>query len=84
VESGKLDTNLSVAAVCGLDGAVEGIRAVESQQIPGKIIVYPSCKKLGLITLDKLAQQFPEVGNCLSGGFWNRDAEKKLLEISNR
>jgi len=84
VESGKLDTNLSVAAVCGLDGAVEGIRAVESQQIPGKIIVYPSCKKLGLTTLDKLAQQFPEVGNCLSGGFWNRDAEKKLLEISNR
>jgi hypothetical protein len=40
-ESGKLDTNLSVAAVSGLDGAIEGIRAVENHSIPGKIIVYP-------------------------------------------
>ncbi|MEE9370028.1 MAG: alcohol dehydrogenase catalytic domain-containing protein, partial [Sedimentisphaerales bacterium] len=54
VESGKLDTNISVAAVCGLDGASEGIRAIEKRQISGKIIVYPACKGLELTELTKL------------------------------
>ncbi|MCX7915930.1 MAG: alcohol dehydrogenase, partial [Verrucomicrobiae bacterium] len=37
----QLDTNLSVAAISGLDGAIDGIRAVEKNTIPGKILVYP-------------------------------------------
>lgn len=48
VVSGQLDTNLSVAAVAGLDGAIDGIRAVEKNTMPGKIIVYPSVKGLPL------------------------------------
>ena len=44
----KLDTNLSVAAVSGLEGAIDGIRAVEKNLMPGNIIVYPSCRGLGL------------------------------------
>ena len=44
VVSRRLDTNLSVAAVSGLDGAIEGIRAVEKNLMTGKIIVYPSCR----------------------------------------
>lgn len=81
MESGRLDTNVSVGAVCGLEGATEGIRAVENRLIAGKIIVYPSCKGLGLITLEKLGGEIPEVAECLSGGQWNKRAEQSLLEV---
>ncbi len=79
-ESGKLDTNVSVAAVCGLEGATEGIRAVENRTIAGKIIVYPACKKLGLVPLDELHKKMPEVAEHLNDGLWTKKAEEKLLE----
>ena len=78
-ETGRLDTNVSVAAVCGLDGATEGIRAVESRSIAGKIIVYPACKGLGLVRLDELNEKIPKVAKCLSNGLWTKEAEDKLL-----
>ena len=80
-ESGKLDTNVSIAAVCGLEGAAEGIRAVENRSIAGKIIVYPACKGLGLVTLDNLNKEMPQVAECLNDGLWTKRAEKKLLEM---
>ena len=57
VVSRRLDTNLSVAAVSGLDGAIEGIRAVEKNLLPGKILVYPSCNGLKLTPLTELGWQ---------------------------
>lgn len=84
VESGRLDTNVSVAAVSGLDGAVEGIRAVEKALIPGKVIVYPQCRGLALIRLEQLAQKYPAVAECLENGNWTRAAEERLLEIFSR
>ena len=81
VESRTLDTNLSVAAISGLDGAVDGIRAVEKQLIPGKILVYPSCRGLGLTPLTELSKKHPEVAALLDDGVWNVRAEKKLLEL---
>jgi threonine dehydrogenase-like Zn-dependent dehydrogenase len=80
VETGRLDTNVSVAAVSGLDGAVEGIRAVENRSIAGKIMVYPACKGLGLTRLEELAGKMPEVAAALRDGLWTADAEKKLLD----
>jgi threonine dehydrogenase-like Zn-dependent dehydrogenase len=80
VESGRLDTNLSVAAVCGLEGATNGIRAVENHMIAGKIIVYPACRGLGLVTLEELKEKMPKVGECLNNGLWTKKAEQKLLE----
>ncbi len=79
VESGKLNTDISVAAVTGLGGAVEGIRAVENQLIPGKIIVYPSCKDLPLTTLDKLPGVRPDVAEVVGDGLWTIESENKLL-----
>ncbi|MBN2137639.1 MAG: alcohol dehydrogenase catalytic domain-containing protein [Sedimentisphaerales bacterium] len=75
-----LDTNLSVAAISGLDGAVEGIRAVENRTIAGKIIVYPQCKGLGLITLRDLEDKLTAVAEKLNDGLWTNQAEKTLLE----
>jgi len=78
-ESGRLDTNLSVAAVCGLAGATEGIRAVENRSIAGKIVVYPACKNLGLVPLEKMKEKMPEVATSLNNGLWTQQAEQKLL-----
>ncbi len=79
VEGRALDTDISVAAVTGLDGAVEGIRAVEKALIPGKILVYPSCEGLGLTPLEKLGEVLPAVAAKLRDGLWNVEAEKALL-----
>jgi threonine dehydrogenase-like Zn-dependent dehydrogenase len=78
-ESGRLDTNVSVAAICGLEGATEGIRAVENRSIAGKIIVYPGCRGLGLVRLEELNKKMPEVAECLSDGLWTKEAEDVLL-----
>ena len=78
--AGRLDTNVSVAAVCGLDGATKGIRAIENRSIAGKIIVYPACKGLDLVLLGELNEKMPEVAKCLNNGLWTRAAEQKLLQ----
>lgn len=80
VTEGTLDTNLSVAAISGLEGAVDGIRAVEAQSMPGKIIVYPSCKGLRLTALTDLEGALPEVAALLVDGHWTQAAEQKLLD----
>lgn len=80
VETGRLDTNLSVAAVSGLAGAVDGIRAVENRSIAGKIIVYPACRNLGLVPLSEMDNKMPDVADCLNDGLWTKQAEQKLLE----
>ncbi len=79
VAVGTLDTNVSVAAISGLDSAVEGIRAVEKQLIPGKILVYPACRGLALTRLEDLAPSHPDVAACLADGVWTREAEQALL-----
>ena len=71
----QLDTNLSVAAVSGLDGAIDGIRAVEKNLMPGKILVYPSCRGLKLTPLTELG-----VGIPLENGHWNKRAEEALVK----
>lgn len=80
VESGRLDTNVSVAAVCGLDSAAEGIRAVENRSIAGKIVVYPCCKGLGLVRLEELDKKMPKVAERLNNGLWTKAAEQELLK----
>jgi L-sorbose 1-phosphate reductase len=79
VESGRLDTNVSVAAVSGLEGAVAGIRMVENQEVPGKIMVYPTCKGLEVTALSELAETMPEVADKLADGVWTQEAEEALL-----
>ncbi|TAN38034.1 MAG: alcohol dehydrogenase [Verrucomicrobia bacterium] len=84
VENGQLDTNVSVAAISGLEGAIEGIRAVEKQQIPGKILVYPACKGLGLTPLPSLGKTQPQVFQALENGLWTKRAEQALLAAADK
>lgn len=81
VERLALDTNLSVAAVCGLEGALDGMRAIEERRISGKIIAYPPCRGLGLIRLDEMGERLPEVAKLLDRGMWTREAESALLTM---
>lgn len=79
VESGLLDTNLSVDAVAGMAGAVDGLTAVENRTMAGKIIVYPALHELPLIPLSELGSRLPPVAARLSNGLWTREAEMELL-----
>lgn len=79
VQSGSLDTNISVAAVSGLKGAIDGIRAVEHHSIPGKIIIYPDCTELGLTRLEDLAEKAPKAAAAMKNGLWNKAAEAALI-----
>jgi threonine dehydrogenase-like Zn-dependent dehydrogenase len=78
VATRQLDTNLSVAAIAGLDGAVDGIRAVEKNSMPGKIIVYPFAKGLKLTALTEVGQEHSGVASALDDGYWNKNAEAAL------
>jgi len=78
VASRQLDTNLSVAAISGLDGAVDGIRAVEKNTMPGKIVVYPFAKGLKLTALTEMSKDHAGVDKSLHDGYWNKDAEEAL------
>ncbi len=75
VVSRQLDTNLSVAAVSGLEGAIDGIRAVEKNLMTGKILVYPSCLGLKLTPITELRGEIP-----LDDGHWNKQAEDTLVK----
>jgi len=80
VQNGSLDTNISVAAVLGLKGAIDGIRAVEHHAIPGKIIVYPDCTELGLTRLEELAGKSAKAAAALNNGLWTQEAESALIK----
>ena len=79
--TGIADDLLGAASLGLLDGAVDGIRAVEAQSMTGKIIVYPSCRGLTLTPLEELGAKHPEVTACMDGNRWTSEAEKKLLEV---
>jgi len=72
LKAGELDTNLSVAAVAGLEGAIDGIRAVEKNLLPGKVLVYPSCRGLELTPLGEL--------KGVATSRWDAEAEAALLK----
>jgi hypothetical protein len=78
VKARKLDTNLSVAAVAGLDGAIDGIRAVEKNLMPGKIIVYPFARGMKLTALTEIGKDHSGVAKTLRDGHWTLEAERAL------
>ncbi len=79
LEAGRLDTNVSLDAVCGMEGVEAALAAVEARQSGGKIVVFPALHELGMIRLDELPARLPEVAAHLREGHWNRDAEAALL-----
>lgn len=79
LETGALDTNISVDAVAGMEGVAEALAAVQARTSGGKIVIYPALATLGMIRLDDLGAHFPEVAAELRDGRWTRAAEERLL-----
>ncbi len=79
-ESHELATNRSVAAVAGLEGFPDGLRAVIEGRFAGKVVIYPNIDNLPLTPLEKLGETLPEVAAKLgSDGSWTNAAEEELL-----
>jgi threonine dehydrogenase-like Zn-dependent dehydrogenase len=77
----SLDTNLSVGAVSGMGGAINGLDAVKNNKIAGKIIVYPDLGDFPLTTLEELAVKYPSLKAKMAGG-WTKAAEEELLKLA--
>lgn len=78
----QMDTNLSVAAVSGMAGAIDGLKAVEERTLEGKIVVYPSLVTLPLIPLAEMDRWYPSVAVELVSGQWTGEAETELLRVA--
>ncbi len=79
LEAGRLDTNVSLDAVCGMEGVGDALAAIEARSSGGKIVVYPRLHELGMVRLGELAQRLPQVAAKLRDGRWTREAEDELL-----
>ena len=82
LESGALDTNVSLWAVSGIAGVPAAIESVRDRTSGGKIMVYPQLRDLGLVRLDELADRLPAVAAAMVDGRWTRQAEDALLATS--
>ena len=78
----SLDTNISVGAVSGMGGAIEGLNAVRDNKVSGKILVYPDLGDFPLTDLGVLVQRFPSIGPKLINGCWTKAAEDELLKVA--
>ncbi|HOT50282.1 MAG TPA: hypothetical protein PLI07_04850, partial [Candidatus Hydrogenedentes bacterium] len=82
VETRRLNTNLSVAAIGGLNAAREGLEGVKAARFPGKTVIYPHVVDLPLMSLEDIPKRLPALADKLSPeGAWTREAEQALLEM---
>ncbi len=80
-ESGRLDPNLSVVAVAGLDHAKRGVEGLMHQEFPGKVVVYPQILNFPLTYLEELETVLPGVYEKLGPNHsWTVEAEAAFLE----
>ncbi len=79
IESGVIDTTVSLDAVCGIAGFSDAIQSVMDRTSGGKIMVFPSLPDQGLVRLKDLAEQLPHVAEKMVDGRWTKAAEDALL-----
>ncbi len=81
VEDGELNTDMSVAAIGGLNSAREGLEGVRDARFPGKTVIYTQIIDLPLMALEEVPQRLPELKDKLGPqGCWTKEAEAALLE----
>lgn len=80
-KEGSLSPGRSVAAIGGLNVAIEAMQAVMDGAYPGKIVIFPQIPDLPLLGLDELAEKLPDVAARLApGNVWTEEAERVLIE----
>ena len=81
VESRRLSTNRSVAAIGSLEAAKDGLRALQEAVYPGKVVIFPNIRPLPLTGLPDLKKILPEVAAKLKNGReWTTDCERALFD----
>ncbi len=77
----ELSPILSVAAVGGIEAALDGLDAMMTSKFTGKIIIFPQLSGLPLMGLAELKEKYPDIGAKLSeNGSWTVEAEQALIE----
>ncbi len=77
----ELSPILSVAAVGGIEAALDGLDAMMTSKYTGKIIIFPQLSGLPLMGLADLKEKYPDIGAKLSeNGSWTVEAEQALIE----
>jgi threonine dehydrogenase-like Zn-dependent dehydrogenase len=80
-DQGKLSPGRMVAAIGGMNTAIDALEGVINNTYPGKIVIFPQIQNLPLIGLDELQEKLPEVAEKLGpGNVWTIEAEDKLIE----
>ncbi|MEM8858047.1 MAG: zinc-binding dehydrogenase [Chloroflexota bacterium] len=78
---GSLSPGRSVAAIGGMDAALDGIKAMMESKYPGKVVIFPQIQSLPLVGLDEIDEHYPDIAAALSDdGSWTQAAEKTLIE----
>jgi L-sorbose 1-phosphate reductase len=78
-ESGRLSTNLSVAAIGGIDALGDGVKGVKSNRFTAKTVIFPQIT-LPLTAVPDLKDVLPNVYAKLQDGrYWTKEAEEELL-----
>ena len=85
VRNGERDPHRIVAAVGGIHAVHAAVSAVIDKRFGGKIVIYPQCEDLDLLSLAELAAERPELAPLLRGEddlalHWTAQAEQWLLE----
>lgn len=81
VEAGELNTNLSIAAIGGLNAAREGLQGVNDARFPGKTVIYTQIPELPLMPVEEVEERIPELKGKLGPyAAWTKEAEEALLE----
>src|SRR5215207_8604001 len=79
--AGTLSPGRSVAAIGGLETAVEAIESVIEGKYPGKVVIFPQLRNLPLTGLKDLKERLPEVAERLGEDLmWTNSAEEALIE----
>jgi len=78
---GELSPILSVAAVGGMDAAVNGLDAMMTGKYAGKVLIFPQIAHFPLTGLNELADNYPELAEKLgTNNSWTFEAEKALID----
>ena len=80
LESGRLQTGASLAAIGGMEAFRDGLAGVRDGRFPGKTVIFPNIANLPLTALTDLAPIRPNVyAKLLDGTIWTKAAEDELL-----
>ena len=78
---GQLEPSSIVAVVGGIHAVKEGIKAIMEGKFEGKIVIYPQLTNLPLLSLEALAETYPDLKQYLGEPLrWNARAELALFE----